>query len=177
MQARPCRAFNLISTCTPEGSFHQARPWRAYAGRTATYTRDYDASFWFGFFPFPFVVVFIFTSAVSVCLQSGISQLRGCLSIFSRGFGLRSFRPQIFVWVIFVKPESPKYSEWGGKGRERGGRERAGGKRAEIAGRNLRTKTPQTEASGKCSSIFFAPPPSPLPPSPPLQIKLGGPSQ
>ena len=33
--------------------------------------------------------------------------------------------------------------------------------------RNLGTKTPQTEASGKCSSIFC--------PSPPLQIKLGGP--
>ena len=35
------------------------------------------------------------------------------------------------------------------------------------SGRNLGTKTPQTEASGKCSSIFC--------PSPPLQIKLGGP--
>ena len=29
--------------------------------------------------------------------------------------------------------------------------------------RNLRTKTPQAEASGKCSLIFFAPPPSPSP--------------
>ena len=37
------------------------------------------------------------------------------------------------------------------------------------SGRNLRqAKTPQAEASGKCSSIFFAPP---------LQIKLCGPSQ
>ena len=36
--------------------------------------------------------------------------------------------------------------------------------------RNLWTKTPQAEASGKCATtIFFAPPP------PPLQIKLGGP--
>ena len=29
--------------------------------------------------------------------------------------------------------------------------------------RNLRTKTPQAEASGKCSSICFAPPPPPTP--------------
>ena len=35
--------------------------------------------------------------------------------------------------------------------------------------RNLRTKTPQAEASGKCSTTIFLPLPSPL------QIKLGGP--
>ena len=31
------------------------------------------------------------------------------------------------------------------------------------SGRNLRTKTSQAKASGKCSSILFAPPPSPSP--------------
>ena len=44
------------------------------------------------------------------------------------------------------------------------------------SGRNLRTKIPQAEASGKCSSFFLPLPYITILSSPPLQIKLGGPS-
>ena len=89
----------------------------------------------------------------------------------SRGFGLRSFRPKLTNLNILIIGKSVFVSvfvfvfvEWAFTVNLRPKKNSSG----RNLRRNLRTKTPQAEASGKCATIFFAPPP-------PLQIKLGGP--
>ena len=83
----------------------------------------------------------------------------------SRGFGLRSFRPKLtnlnilrIGKSVFVSVFVFVFVEWAFTVNLRPKKNSSG----RNLRRNLRTKTPQAEASGKCATtIFFAPPPSP----------------
>ena len=95
----------------------------------------------------------------------------------SRGFGLRSFRPKLTNLNILIIGKSVFRIRIRIRIRRVGLHSKSPAKKNSSGRnlrRNLRTKTPQAEASGKCATIFFAPQfflphnffcPSPPPPS------------